>query len=232
MSHFFTEGNNKLGKILNFSIPAIKTCPGKSTLCSSICYATRSHYSFFKNKKDSLFERNWRRSKQKSFVEKAVAELKRSTNKLVRIHVSGDFYSPEYVEKWIQIVQACPEKRFWVYTRSWRLPEFRSVLVRLSRLKNIRVWFSADAETGVPARPPKRVRVAYLKSQAEEKVPSCDLVFRDKPISKERQIREEETLICPKENGTGWEGNCRICKFCYRPVEESVGKRIALTLVG
>ena len=49
-----------------------------------------------------------------------IAEVHRRWAGCVRIHVSGDFNSAEYVRKWVAIARACPTTRFYAYTRSWR----------------------------------------------------------------------------------------------------------------
>jgi hypothetical protein len=39
---------------------------------------------------------------------------------VVRIHDSGDFYSPEYVEKWRRIIAMFPDVLFYCYSKSHR----------------------------------------------------------------------------------------------------------------
>ena len=34
------------------------------------------------------------------------------------MHDSGDFYSPKYVNKWVQIAEALPMVKFYAYTKS------------------------------------------------------------------------------------------------------------------
>jgi hypothetical protein len=41
--------------------------------------------------------------------------------KAVRIHGSGDFYSQEYLDKWISIAKINPSIRFYCYTKSLHL---------------------------------------------------------------------------------------------------------------
>ena len=38
--------------------------------------------------------------------------------KHVRIHASGDFYSQEYFDMWLEICRENPDKEFWAYTKS------------------------------------------------------------------------------------------------------------------
>lgn len=45
----------------------------------------------------------------------------------VRIHDAGDFYDAEYVRKWIEIVQAHPELKFYAYTKTYGLTDKKLV---------------------------------------------------------------------------------------------------------
>lgn len=116
--------NSKLKKdgIFNFDIPAYKsktgliTCPNAAT-CIANCYARQGTYNFsnVRNK----HEANLAATFQDDFVEKIIAEIKRRKAKIVRPHSAGDFYSQEYADKWLQIVKALPEVKFYAYTKSW-----------------------------------------------------------------------------------------------------------------
>jgi len=44
---------------------------------------------------------------------------------VVRIHDAGDFYSPEYRDKWLEVMRVCDDKQFYAYTKS--LPFFRDI---------------------------------------------------------------------------------------------------------
>lgn len=40
----------------------------------------------------------------------------------MRVHSSGDFYSPVYAKAWIEVMNALPEVMFWAPTRTWAEP--------------------------------------------------------------------------------------------------------------
>ncbi len=40
----------------------------------------------------------------------------------MRIHSSGDFYSPEYAAAWVEVANRMPEVMFWAPTRTWASP--------------------------------------------------------------------------------------------------------------
>ena len=219
------RGSRKLrSRIFTFSLPAISTCPGKSQLCREACYATKGQLGM----KSNNFNQRRIASRRKGFVRRIVREIQQRYARIVRIHVSGDFYSALYVRKWIQIARACPDTRFFAYTRSWRVSEMSADLVKLSRLKNVRLWYSCDQETGMPEKVPKRVRVAYM-SMSDEDSPGqgSDLVFRVRRDTVKKRM--SGVLVCPTENGVT-HVQCETCQLCSYP-EKNDPRRFALPMV-
>lgn len=210
----FGRGNSKLGnRILTFSIPAVTTCPGRSELCETACYATKGWMAM----SGRAFAKRLKASKKANFVARAINEILRRRVKTVRIHVSGDFYSPEYVQKWRAIVEACPEVRFYAYTRSWRVPDILLELKRLSCLRNMQLWFSCDSETDLPKKVPRRVRLAYMAMDDTDTAGvNSDLVFR---VRRDTVVkRQEGVLVCPAENGIT-DTTCQRCRLCISTVD-------------
>lgn len=233
------KGNSKLGKtIWQFSIPAGSTCPGRTKLCSERCYAQKGF--FLMPSVQRAQERNEEATRRDDFVEQMVAEICTVKAHIVRIHVAGDYYSAAYVKKWREIVKACPDVRFFTYTRSWhkeaaRLdPALRTELTNLSKCKNVRMWWSVDAETGPPEELPKRIRCAYLAINKDD-IPdeSMHLVFRDYPMRGTEQKRINGVMVCPPENGVT-HLTCEKCGFCWRrdpQKSKPVPGRMALPLI-
>jgi hypothetical protein len=229
------RGNVKLGKqIWCFSIPAGPTCPGKSELCGSLCYAQKGFFVMPSVKRSQ--QRNWEASQLGDFVEHMTEEIRKRKCRVIRIHVAGDYYSAEYVRKWHQIVKACPDVIFFTYTRSWRVPEIDKELRNYVKLRNLRMWYSVDQETGYPKRVSKRVRLAYM-SVALHDVPAhkSDLVFRDYGGRAVVQKRMNGVLVCPPENGAT-DVTCEKCGVCWRRVEAPPkgapdARRVPLALV-
>lgn len=214
------KGNSKLGRdFWAFGLPAVLTCPGSSTLCRSKCYALKGYFRM-ENVKASLM-RNYQASLKDDFAELMIAAILSKNTPRFRISTSGDFYSPEYLEKWIKIVKGCPETIFLVYTRSWTVAHFARPLAKLAKLPNMRLWYSADRETGYPDRLPPKVRVAYLAdSDADAKQIDPErvrLIFRDVPERKTVLLSVGGRPVCPHENGRHSELTCESCKLCLRP---------------
>jgi hypothetical protein len=126
-------GNSKLQKtakefgvrIFNFSIPAGNdkksgkiTCPFAGS-CLKLCYAKRGMYRF--GNVERALTKRYEASKEDNFVQTITDELgkvKKDKQTYVRIHDSGDFYSPAYFAKWLEIARLNPSVRFYAYTKS------------------------------------------------------------------------------------------------------------------
>jgi hypothetical protein len=211
-------GNSKLGfgLIWQFSIPARKTCPGKSKLCDRLCYAANGFFRM-KSVKGRL-AKNLRATRDPGFVDDVVAQIRRGGIRVVRIHVSGDFFSPEYAEKWVEIVKRCPDTTFFLYSRSWRCEDIRPALVRMAARPNVRMWWSCDGETGIPEDHPPRVRLAYMAvgDESPAELPGVSLAFRTEHTSVRKRIAG--VLVCPAENGIGPKNGditCSRCRICF-----------------
>lgn len=166
-------------------------------------------------------KKNERLSRTKSFVDRMVCEIKRHGRCVVRVHVAGDFYSEDYVHKWKEIATKCPRAVFFAYTRSWRSMEMLPALIELSRLSNVRLWWSMDLVTG-PAPYISGVRRAYMAISDEDasQIPvDCDLVFRVN--HKSAMKKANGVLVCPYENGIVGKHthSCSTCQVCFRDNE-------------
>jgi len=127
------NGNSKLQKtakefnvkIFNFSIPAGNdkasgkiTCPFAGS-CLKLCYAKKGMYRF--GNVERALSKRYQASKEENFVSRITDELskvKKGKQIYVRIHDSGDFYSPTYFQKWLEIARINPSVRFYAYTKS------------------------------------------------------------------------------------------------------------------
>jgi hypothetical protein len=215
------KGNSKLGKkIHQWSLPAgiRKICIGATARCLKICYALRHHY-LRPNVQNSLAI-NYKLSLSNKFVPFVFSYLQLLIVFIVRIHASGDFYSPGYVRKWIRIIKSRPDVTFYAYTRSWRRGDGKNndemilALTELAALPNARLWLSCDVDTGKAVDIP-HTSVCYLQSDDRDVPPyKVDLFFRNKrnTISK----RVNNTLVCPVENGVT-STTCSACQLCFKP---------------
>ena len=108
-------------RVLNFSLPAYKTITGKTVCpfakdCIKYCYAQKGNYRYPSVIKG--LNNRYNLSQTDEFIPQmnATIILERPTH--VRIHDSGDFYSPEYLQKWIDISTDNKDVIFYAYTKS------------------------------------------------------------------------------------------------------------------
>jgi hypothetical protein len=213
--NLLTRGNDKIGgKIYAFNLPACATCPGQSAACAS-CYAQRGRW-LFRNVRDALAW-NYRLAQRQFFVAEMVEELRRRRVRVLRLHSSGDLFDAAYTRKWVEILTRSPDVVAYTYTRSWRVPAILPALVELAAVPNFRLWFSADADTGMPPEVPPGVRVAWLQEDEADALPAgVDLVFRVHRLRKTPRKRIGLTLVCPTEQGREHTLTCSTCAHCWR----------------
>ena len=140
-----TSKENK-AKIFNFSIPAYKTKSGKITCpfadsCVKYCYAQKGNYTRFP-KIQELMEQKYKISKTAEFIPLMNEEIRKKKSTHVRIHDSGDFYSPTYLQKWVDIATQNTDVIFYAYTKS-----IKFFINGLKLPKNMKVIFSEGSKT-------------------------------------------------------------------------------------
>lgn len=115
-------GNKKLpDTTMIFNLPAVKTCPGKTSFCSTACYALKAERLYpqvYPARKHNL-----KLSLSENFVELMTDKINSVLHKIntVRIHESGDFYTQAYLLKWYEIALRFPKLKFYAYTKSFML---------------------------------------------------------------------------------------------------------------
>jgi hypothetical protein len=214
--NLLTRGNGKLGEGIHaWSLPAVETCPGRSDLCTRVCYARSGR--FRTRTMQSRLAENLIDAQADDFAARITAEIHRRGVHTLRIHVSGDFYDAEYTRKWATIARRCPRTTFYAYTRSWRTPTITQALGELAQFRNVRLWFSCDAETGPPSDLSSGVRTAYLQTDRHEQ-PTGDLVFRVRPLRGQPTPRPHHSVICPTEilSPRRPDVTCTSCRLCHR----------------
>jgi len=174
--------NIKLGAAIHsWSISAGQSCPGATPACLSVCYAMRGRLRM--PNVANLYLRNWLFSQTDEFVPWMLAALRTSCVRTLRVHCAGDLYDAEYTEKWTEIVSAARTTRFFLYTRSWAVPEMGRAIRKLAKQPNMQLWLSEDVDTG-PAPRWNHTRFAWMARNDEEAAMAparTHLIFRDKP---------------------------------------------------
>lgn len=121
-----SKENNK--RVFNFGISAYKTSTGKVTCpfakdCIKFCYAQKGAYNFGNVK--PIFEKRYNLTKSDVFVEAINESIKAKKVDILRIHDSGDFYSNQYINKWLTIAKENKNVIFYAYTKS--IPLFEKI---------------------------------------------------------------------------------------------------------
>lgn len=142
----FSRGNAKLGAdIHTFSLPAGYSCPGALKCLSRAdrksgtitdgpltefrCFAASAEavYPAVRISRWSNFEL-LKAAKTREAMRDLIADSLPNKATIIRVHVSGDFFSEDYFLAWMDVASARPDIRFYAYTKSlpfWRkLQEF------------------------------------------------------------------------------------------------------------
>ena len=140
-----TSKENK-AKIFNFSIPAYRTRSGRITCpfakdCVKYCYAQKGNYTRFP-KIQELMEQKYKISKTNTFIPLMNEEIRKKKATHIRIHDSGDFYSPTYLQKWLDIATQNTNVIFYAYTKS-----IKFFIDGLKLPKNLKIIFSEGSKT-------------------------------------------------------------------------------------
>lgn len=112
-------------RLFNFGITAYKSqktgkmiCPFADK-CVKYCYAQKGAYIW--SNVSPVFEKRYEATLREDFVEIMSKEVRKKRADFVRVHDSGDFYSPEYLLKWFDIARENPSVNFYAYTNSLNL---------------------------------------------------------------------------------------------------------------
>jgi hypothetical protein len=187
------KGNQKLGEgIYTFSLTAVASCPGATDYCASRCYADNVQRRYRTARE--AWEANFELAADdlggfETLLKLDMSRLK--SGSVVRIHVSGDFFSAAYVRVWQRTMMTRPDVRFYAYTRSWRIPHIWEELAGIeAKTPNFRLWLSTDLESG-PI--PQGYREASMLAKGLE--------------------TRAGFVTCPEQ--TGKLPSCTACTLCY-----------------
>lgn len=168
------KGNSKMGKhVYIFNLPPKKTCTPTSWCLEGkegqpACYALRNNFllpSVLKSTTD-----RYELSKLENFVEEMTNFIQRKKVKYFRIHSSGDFYSEEYINKWIEIAKNCPDTKF---RSSTHRRDLIKKLEELNGLPNVIVRESLDSTLSEPSTSLNFSALAHLDVVKREQSYSC-----------------------------------------------------------
>lgn len=200
LTEVLIDGNGKIGKgVWHFStLPGLEdyfsekwdlavkgTCPCN---CEK-CYGMRGNYCF-KSTKDALAIRTFIAREDLEFLKaEIIREIRKHKIKAVRVHATGDFFSKEYVQMWIDIAIECSETVFWTYTKA-EGKGFDSELEMFNSLPNCNIVPSVIKDFGF--------NFGHI-----------DYLLR---VFKSLKAEGKDPYICPC--GTDKNQHCNNCKGC------------------
>jgi hypothetical protein len=197
MEEIYISNGNRRMNIPTFSLPAGKTCFGSTPHCEKYCYAKKAEKSY-PNVLPSR-ERNLRVSKTNDFVRQVSKWIMKHKPKYFRIHESGDFYSQEYIDKWMNIIKLCPDTNFLAYTQVYRYNfEFED-------LDNFVLYYSIWDDTDMKEVPINGL-YAFVYDETGQKIhynKGINILLPDvkKCMKEEKDIGCEQCLWCFKGKG-------------------------------
>lgn len=199
----FGEGNlrsvaNSTYGYLTWSLPSRSTCPYATEMCKAKCFAKKNETfeSVRRSRNNNLEE-----SKKDAFVPNVIELIEKYLAKkkcqgkliIVRIHTSGDFYSREYLLKWVAIAnyfKGRSEIMFQSYTKSVKF-------LKGLDLKDINIHFVYSIW--------KDTNKDDIALARQLELPTFTALSRKEV----EEARERGIYVCPKSSDG-------LCKECYK----------------
>ena len=162
---FISPGNNKLGKIPNFSFPPIISCNSSAPCTKKGCYAVKiMRYS---KEAAAAWLRNWVfwMEDKHGLIDQIYLWLAKNKPKRFRWFVSGDIPNPLFLAGMLEIADWFPKTKFLCFTKKHHLFKEDVVIP-----KNLQIIFSMwpGWNEGVAQ---KRFRMAWMQDGTETRVP-------------------------------------------------------------
>lgn len=178
-----SEGNSKIGKAMNVSLPPILTCANCKE-CKYLCYDIKACNQYSKNVVDARI-RNLavlHKNRDEYFNRIDQKMTRRRTNKFLRFHVAGDILDIDYFDRMVKLAAKHPDFKVWTYTKNY---------------KTVNEWVDKHGMTSIP----KNLTVMFsewrgVPMQNPHGFPEFRVVFKDE--------KKPKGFYCP--------GNCDVCK--------------------
>ena len=185
----FSVGNDKMNRVPSFSVMPHTTCNPSAPCMKSGCYAwriaarrPRVRLAYMDNTRMLRDEGRWI-----EFMEDAIAFIRFKRVTKFRFNVAGDIFDVRYGIAMCEIARACPETKFWTYTKQWDV--LREVL----------------EETDVPGN------LTIILSCWNDFQPPADLKAKFPTAHMDDGLHRE---LIPTKRATVCEGDCENCPIC------------------
>jgi hypothetical protein len=175
----FGKGNAKLDKtIATFSLPAGWTCPGAAQCLARAdrntgkvadgplqqfrCFAATAE-SAYRNVRESRWHNfDLLKGKTRDEMSELILASLPESETIVRIHVSGDFFSADYFGAWLDVAKSRPATKFYAYTKS--IPMWKALADSIPA--NLILTASEGGRFDAQINGFKRAKVVFSEDQA------------------------------------------------------------------
>ncbi len=170
MKTHISNQNSKIGKIPNFSLTPIKSCPNCKycfqTEYKLQCYAVKA-YKQYTNVK-TAWDENLYLAENFPGVQcmDIVKYLDKTKKVFFRIHVSGDFFDQRYLNMWIWITKQFKHIKFLAFTKAFKL-DYSNIP------KNMKIIYSIMPNMPMPIKKGSRAYCGNIPKTNKHKVRSC-----------------------------------------------------------
>jgi hypothetical protein len=162
-----SEGNRKLGGVMNVSTSPRKCCPKDVPCATEGCYALKAYRLYPGTRK--AWNRNARIAKRHpdSYFGQIAARVAKAKPRLFRYHVAGDILSEDYLRGMCRIADQNPNTHFLAFTKAFDIVNHYEDLESIPG--NLVIVFSAWP--GMNFQNPHNHRVAWMQDGTETRVP-------------------------------------------------------------
>jgi hypothetical protein len=219
------DASQKTRQVYSFGLTAGYSCIGATYLpnhkCKK-CYAKKGAYSWKPTKTAQSQRTHWTfmahkinaPEKRQEWLDVMFHGIQWATRNVqfFRIHDSGDFFNPLYVDSWIQIAQNFPHVHFWSPTSSY--PEGAHENIQHDLEQMLPMLQELNALPNVTVRPSCReIGLDFLVPVKGLSAPTG--------VLDHKKIAEitSETIICPASLVK--KGICGTCTSCWTEPEQS-----------
>ena len=167
-----SAGNTKMGAIPSFSLPSGASCSlsaCKTCFCEG-CYARKLEH--LRPSVRNAYAENFSLAQNDLFaLESYLAWWFGSPNdpRMFRIHVSGDFFSREYLDMWLRVIRSHPGTKLLAFTKRYDL---FAAIGRETLPENFHPVLSAWPGVEIPTNLMGYYPVAFMQDGRETRVPA------------------------------------------------------------
>ena len=157
----YTDENGVSFRYAQVNTRALLDCPFATEGCKAVCYATKGNHQFSDVKESRI--KSYNETKRDDFPKAMLYTIetekrtKRYSNSvmIIRIHESGDFYSLQYMKKWVKIwagLEHDDTTKSVLYTKCFKFllmlnEEERALINRMLESRKLSINLSLDDTT-------------------------------------------------------------------------------------